>query len=163
MSALGTHISNAHKQVRSNLALYVEIPSLDISGASRVGRNRNYPVASILPVRCKRPRVGENAGYAAVDLCRATIGWRNCLPIKKAQSVLVSKRSFFQRFVENPITAAQHCFVVDAVGEANARAKSLLVGVLWTRLTVAASPVTKISVGSENAACSGIREIGIDH
>src|ERR1700730_14267450 len=167
VSALGAHISHAHEQVRGDLALYVEIPGLDVGRAPGVCGNGNHSVAAVLTIRRKGSGIGENAGHAIIDLDRPGnrwgTGWRNRLLIEKSQTVLVGKRAFSERFVENTITPAQYRLIVDAVSKAYARAERLLVNILRTLPSVPVGPTSKICVGSKNATGAGIRKLGVNH
>src|SRR5437879_5260562 len=140
VSAFGADVGHAYDQVRGDLALYVQIPSLDVGRASAVSRHEDDPTirlprAAILRFGRQGSKIRKNTRHTSINLEAARRG--QTLPIEKSQAVLVGKRSLFQWLVEDAITSAKHCLVVDAVSEAYARAECFFVGILRTLPSIA--------------------------
>ena len=117
MGSLGTNVGHADHQVVHNLPLYVQIPSLDVCGATCVSRNQDDAVLIVLRTRGKRPGGREDMRYAVVDLRGAAVCDVHRLTIKESESILVGEGSFLQCFVKNAVAAANHGLIIDAVSE----------------------------------------------
>src|SRR5216683_46893 len=163
VSALGTNIRHADREIGCDLALHIQIPRLNVRGTPTVRRNLDHAVAPILALGSEWSGGRENVGHAVVDLDGTAVGWADRLPVKESQAVLIGERSLFQRLVENPVTAAQDCLVVDAIGEAQPRPERFSVDILGTRPSIPTRPASKISVSSRNIAGAGIGKGWVDH
>src|SRR5258708_2790754 len=163
VSPLGTNVGHADREIGCDLALHIQIPGLNVRRTPTVCRNLDHAVAPVLALGSERSGGRENAGHAVVDLDGTAIGWADRLAVKESQAVRIGERSFFQRFVENAVTAAQDGLVVDAIGEAQPRPERFSVDILGPRSSIPAGPASEISVSSSNIAGAGIGKGWVHH
>src|ERR1700676_684504 len=99
---------------------------------------------------------------AVIDLCRAAVRHVHSLAVEESQSILVSKGSFFQRFVIDAIATAQHGLIVDAVSKSQTWSESLVVSVLRALATVSPGSGTEVGVSAQDIAGVRIGEFRIN-
>src|SRR5258708_25966838 len=162
MGPFGPNVGHADHQVVHHLPVYVQIPSLDVSGATCVSRNQDDAVLIVLCTWGQRPAGREDVCYAVIDLGGAAVGDVHCLAIKETESILVGKGSFLHGFVKNAVAAPDHGLIIHAVSKPEARSECLVVDVLRAFVTVSSGSGTKIGVSAKDIPGVRVREVRID-
>ena len=70
MRALGPDVRYANDHVGRDLALYVEIPGLDVCGSAAAARHEDYPAVAILTLGCKGTERRKYVWHAFINLER---------------------------------------------------------------------------------------------